>query len=93
MSGPSPLSPEAKKQLAEILPPYGHPQNPLDVTGAAATRPEVWRAGFETLAAESAVGLVGAVTSLPSPGEPQREDTFHAVGAAIRATGAADLCR
>lgn len=82
-----PLSPAAKKQLAEILPSYGHPQNPLDVTGAAATRPDVWRTGFEALAAEAAVGLVGAVTSLPTPGEPQREDTFRAVGAAIRATG------
>ena len=82
-----PLGPQTKEALKEILPPYGHPQNPLDVTGAAATQPEVWRKGFEALAGEPAIGLVGVVTSLPTPGEPQRNDTFQAVGSAIRATG------
>ncbi|WP_368680162.1 acetate--CoA ligase family protein (plasmid) [Rhodococcus opacus] len=82
-----PLSSATKDQLAQVLPAYGHPQNPLDVTGSAATRPEVWRSAFELLAAEPTIGLIGAVTSLPTPGEPQRDDTFHAVGAAIRATG------
>lgn len=73
--------------LAELLPSYGHPQNPLDVTGGALANPEVWRRGIEAVAAEPGIGLVGIVTSLPTPGEPQREATFHAVAQASASTG------
>lgn len=81
------ISSTTAAQLTEVLPPSAHPQNPLDVTGAAATRPEVWEGSYRALAAEPAIGLIGAVTSLPTDGEPQRVDTFRAVGEAIRATG------
>lgn len=81
------LSPETERQLAVLLPPYGHPQNPLDVTGGALADPEVWRRGMTAMAAEPEIGLIGIVTSLPVPGETQRVDTFRAVGEATRATG------
>lgn len=81
------LSAAAIERLAEILPSYGHPQNPLDITGTAATRPDMWREAYETIAAEPAIGLIGAVTSLPTDGEPQRAETFTAIGEAIRSTG------
>lgn len=81
------LSDPTKAALARILPPYGHPQNPLDVTGGALADPEVWRAGIEAMSTESAIGLIGVVTSLPREGEPQRDDTFNAVGQTLRATG------
>ncbi|UZF59024.1 acetate--CoA ligase family protein [Gordonia polyisoprenivorans] len=81
------LSADARGRLATILPAFGHAQNPLDITGAAATRPDIWRDTFETLAAEPDIGLIGAVTSLPTDGEPQRVDTFRAVGEAIRSSG------
>ena len=73
--------------LAELLPPYGHPQNPLDVTGGALANPEVWRRGIEAIAGEPAIGLVGVVTSMPTAGEPERENTFRAVGEASASTG------
>ncbi|GAB25488.1 putative acyl-CoA synthetase [Gordonia polyisoprenivorans NBRC 16320 = JCM 10675] len=82
-----PLSDSTRTRLTAILPSFAHPQNPLDITGAAATRPDMWRGAFEALAAQPEIGLIGAVTSLPTDGEPQRVDTFTAVGAAIRATG------
>jgi acyl-CoA synthetase (NDP forming) len=82
-----PLGPETIEKITAILPAYGHPQNPLDVTGSAATKPEIWRKGFEAMAGESSIGLIGVVTSLPTAGEPQREDTFHAIGSAIAQTG------
>lgn len=81
------ISADTAAALTVVLPPSAHPQNPLDVTGAAATRPEVWRGAFEALAREPEVGLIGAVTSLPTDGEPQRVDTFRAVAEAIEATG------
>ncbi|WP_448256003.1 acetate--CoA ligase family protein [Microbacterium aurum] len=81
------LSEATNRTLTGILPPYGHPQNPLDVTGGALADPEVWRTGMTAMAAEPEIGLIGIVTSLPVPGETQRVDTFRAVGEAMRATG------
>ncbi|GAB93708.1 acetate--CoA ligase family protein [Gordonia rhizosphera] len=74
-------------RLAEVLPAYGHPQNPLDITGTAATRPDMWQDAYAAIAAEPSIGLIGAVTSLPTSGEPQRAETFQAIGDAIRSTG------
>ena len=82
-----PLSPPTAARIARLLPPYGHPQNPCDVTGGALADPEVWRSGIEAMAAEPEIGLIGVVTSLPTAGEPQRDDTFHAVGEALARTG------
>ncbi|RFA11317.1 acyl-CoA synthetase [Subtercola boreus] len=83
------LSASAYSRLAEVLPPYGHPQNPLDVTGGALAKPEVWRRGIEVMADEQEIGFVGIVTSLPTSGEPQRDMTFQVVGEALRETGLA----
>jgi hypothetical protein len=47
----------------------------------------VWRSGIEALAGEPEIGLIGVVTSLPKAGEPQRDDTFHAMGEALAKTG------
>src|ERR1700761_4669479 len=82
-----PLSPPTAARIARLLPPYGHPQNPCDVTGGALAAPDVWRSGVEAMADEPAIGLIGVVTSLPTSGEPQRDDTFHAVGQALAKTG------
>lgn len=82
-----PLSEASCRAIAEILPAYGHPQNPLDVTGGALANPDVWRKGIAAMASEPAIGLVGIVTSLPRAGEPERNTTFHAVGEQLRASG------
>ncbi|TVT17978.1 acetate--CoA ligase family protein [Amycolatopsis acidiphila] len=81
------LSEQTNARLAQILPPYGHPQNPLDVTGGALADPEVWRQGITAMAAEPDIGLIGVVTSLPTAGEEQRDDTFHAVGSTLATVG------
>ncbi|EWT06389.1 pimeloyl-CoA synthetase [Intrasporangium chromatireducens Q5-1] len=81
------LSAKTAKRLEGILPSYAHPQNPLDVTGGALADPNVWRQGIEAFAGEPEVGLIAVVTSLPTPGEPQRDDTFRAVGETCAATG------
>ncbi|WP_448388381.1 acetate--CoA ligase family protein [Microbacterium aurum] len=81
------LSAEVNAGLAELLPSYGHPQNPLDVTGGALSNPEVWRRGIELMAQQEEIGLIGVVTSLPREGEGQRDATFEAVGDALRSTG------
>lgn len=81
------LSDGTKERLAEILPSYGHPQNPLDITGSAATRPDMWRDAVEAMGAEPEIALIGAVTSLPTGGEPQRAETFYALGEASKSSG------
>ncbi|WP_217995820.1 acetate--CoA ligase family protein [Kribbia dieselivorans] len=81
------LSARTSARLEEILPAYAHPQNPLDVTGGALANPDVWRKGIEAFADEPEIGLIGVVTSLPTAGEPQRDDTFRAVGETCAATG------
>lgn len=81
------LSDATTARLSELLPSYAHPQNPLDVTGGALADPEVWRTGISVMAQDERIGLFGVVTSLPTDGEPQREDTFHAVGEALGHAG------
>jgi acyl-CoA synthetase (NDP forming) len=82
-----PLSPASVERLRPVLPPYAHPQNPLDVTGGAVTRPEVFREGILALADEPDVGLVGVITSLPTSGEPQRAMAFGVVADTMREVG------
>lgn len=81
------LSESTTRRLEELLPSYAHPQNPLDVTGGALADPDVWRNGITAMAEEPEIGLFGVVTSLPKEGEPQRADTFRAVGEALARTG------
>jgi acyl-CoA synthetase (NDP forming) len=78
-----PLRADTTAQLGNLLPSYAHPQNPLDVTGGALAEPDVWRTGISIMAQDERIGLFGVVTSLPTDGEPQREDTFHAVGESL----------
>ncbi|GAA2448842.1 acetate--CoA ligase family protein [Actinomadura vinacea] len=66
------LAPATVRRLAEALPPYGHAQNPLDITGAAIMDPELWRASVAAVGADPGVGVVVAVNSLPwRDGAPQ----------------------
>jgi acyl-CoA synthetase (NDP forming) len=81
------LGDATRARLGELLPSYAHPQNPLDVTGGALADPDVWSNGITTMAGETAIGLFGVVTSLPTAGEPQREDTFHAVSRSLGEAG------
>ena len=74
-------------ELAAILPRYAHPQNPLDMTGGTVSDADAWRRAAEIVAAEPDVGLIAVSTSLPTPGQTQRDDLFHALGKAATSTG------
>lgn len=81
------LSEGTVAELAQILPRYAHPQNPLDMTGGTVSDADAWRRAAEIMAAEPGVGLVAVSTSLPTPGQTQRDDLFHALGKAATTTG------
>ena len=75
------LDAAARARIEQFLPPYGHAQNPLDMTGGALADPQAWKEGLRAFSAsQPQMGLLGVVTSLPREGEQQRIDTFRAVG-------------
>lgn len=54
-----------KEQLRRELPEYGHPNNPLDITGAGVIDPGLWTRAIEAIGADPGVGAVAIVHSLP----------------------------
>lgn len=59
------LSASTREALREALPPYGHPNNPLDITGAGVIDPTIWTRTIAAMGNDESVGLVAAVHSLP----------------------------
>ena len=57
-------------RLQALLPPYGHAQNPLDVTGGAVADMAVWRGGVEACAAGPGLGRGGGAAARRSPTRP-----------------------
>lgn len=51
-----------KTTLRDILPSYGTPQNPLDMTGVVIAQPEIFGLGLRTVAEDSQFDLALAVT-------------------------------
>ncbi len=63
------LQPETLAGLREVLPPFATPQNPLDVTGFGAVRPNLFNDAMEVVCRDPGVDVVVAVTTLPeAPG-------------------------
>jgi acyl-CoA synthetase (NDP forming) len=82
------LSPETVSELAEVMPPFGTVQNPLDVTGAAIIDPSLFTRTIEAISRDPSVGVVGIVNSLPwiDDGRPYFGQMFvDAIGAGMRA--------
>jgi acyl-CoA synthetase (NDP forming) len=69
--------------LGQALPAYGHAQNPLDVTGAALADSELWIKAIDAIASDPAIGLIGAVISMPKENEPHRAQAVEAIGAGL----------
>jgi acetate---CoA ligase (ADP-forming) len=74
--------------LAQILPPYGTVQNPLDTTGAAVIDPSIFTRSIEVMSHDPAIGVVGVVHPLPwaDDGKPYFGQKFvDAIGAGMQA--------
>jgi acyl-CoA synthetase (NDP forming) len=53
------------REIAAVMPSYGHVQNPLDVTGAAIIDPDLFRSAVTAVGNDPEVGAVLVVNSLP----------------------------
>jgi len=61
-----PLSEPARRRLAEFLPWFARPENPIDPTGAAIQDPSLYRKCLETLADESHLGVIAVSQDCPA---------------------------
>jgi acetate---CoA ligase (ADP-forming) len=60
------LSAYSADQLKLVMPDFGTPHNPLDVTGAAMLKPELFEAAVDAMANESRFAALLAVVDVPS---------------------------
>jgi acetate---CoA ligase (ADP-forming) len=78
-----PFADETVRRLAELLPSYGTPHNPLDVTGAAVIQPTLFTSLADAVAGDPGVCLVATIFDLPWEEKPT-----HGAAAMCRAIGA-----
>jgi acyl-CoA synthetase (NDP forming) len=78
------LTDETVAELAALLPSYGTPHNPLDVTGAAVIDPGLFTTTAAAVGRDPGVGIVGTIFDLPSVEPPGG----HGGGAMCRAIAA-----
>jgi acyl-CoA synthetase (NDP forming) len=63
------LAPETAAAIAEEFAAFGTVQNPLDVTGAATIRTELFTHAIERMSADPAIGAIAVVGPLPGPND------------------------
>jgi acyl-CoA synthetase (NDP forming) len=63
------LAPETTAAIAEQFAAFGTVQNPLDVTGAATVRTELFTHAIEAMSTDPQVGVVAVVGPLPGPND------------------------
>jgi acyl-CoA synthetase (NDP forming) len=66
------LAETTQARLAEFLPTYVTPRNPLDITGAASESPQLFADALAALADDPAVAVLAAVYVLPTEGRAAR---------------------
>ncbi len=81
------LPPETKRRLAEVLPAFGTPQNPLDTTGAIVDRPDLLGACIDAVVAG------GGYDALLVNSDPPREPGPNAAASERRVTGLGEALR
>jgi acetate---CoA ligase (ADP-forming) len=89
------LAPATRDALARVIPGFGTVQNPLDITGGAVTDPAIFTRAVEIVAADPAVGVVAAVSSLPwQPGAGgwEGQSLAAAIGAGARRAAVPVVC-
>jgi len=67
------FSAKTSAKLAELLPEFSEPRNPLDVTGQAIFDNEIYRGAIDALAADPEVGMI-AIDVAPSRERPDDSD-------------------
>lgn len=83
-----PLQAETLTALREVLPPFATPQNPLDVTGFGAVRPNLFNDALAVVCRDPGADIVVAVTTLPdAPGpDPSAQERRLAATAELGRT-------
>lgn len=61
----APLSAATRERLKAILPAYGTPNNPLDITGAAMADQTIYPRSIEALGTDPDIGLILCIQDLP----------------------------
>ncbi len=80
------LSERTREALREVMPAFGTPHNPLDITGAAILDPALFARSIQVLDQDPDIGLVACLYDLPT--EPQHgysQQVIQQVGEAFAA--------
>jgi acetate---CoA ligase (ADP-forming) len=83
-----PLPDATARALAEILPSYGTPHNPLDITGAAVLEPELFNKALKIMGHEPAFSAL--VCLFEVPGTEAQATEFHMASLRNISTGLRD---
>ncbi|WP_449467839.1 acetate--CoA ligase family protein [Stenotrophomonas humi] len=80
------LSPPTCDALKQLMPDFGTPHNPLDVTGAAILEPSLFATSIRALASDPGVDLVACLHDMPTaPLQNYSEQVITEVGAGFAA--------
>lgn len=79
------FAPDTLARLKALLPPFASPQNPLDTTGIAFARPDVYRAVLETVAADRSVAMIVAAQDTPAGLDDDGAAEYHGIADAFAA--------
>ncbi|WP_083490608.1 acetate--CoA ligase family protein [Stenotrophomonas humi] len=83
------LSQPTRDALKQLLPDFGTPHNPLDVTGAAMLEPSLFASSIGVLASDPGVDLVACLYDMPgAPLQKYSEQVIAAVGTGFAAIDA-----
>ncbi|WP_269792283.1 acetate--CoA ligase family protein [Stenotrophomonas sp. Iso1] len=82
------LSPPTCDALKQVMPDFGTPHNPLDLTGAAILEPSLFATGIRALASDPGVDLVACLFDMPTgPLQGYSEQVITEVGVGFSAIG------
>ena len=84
-----PLAPRTQDALRQVLPAFGTPNNPLDVTGGAMLDASIFARSLPAFGADPAIGLVACFMDVPDTAEEiagYRGGIVRQIGAGFRAS-------
>jgi acyl-CoA synthetase (NDP forming) len=80
------LSVRSREALGDVLPSFGTPHNPLDLTGAAILDPALFARSIEVLDQDPEIGLIACLYDLPTePRHGYSQQVIQQVGQAFSA--------
>jgi acetate---CoA ligase (ADP-forming) len=81
------FSPEIRRRVAELLPDFGTPQNPLDTTGVIVDQPDLLGACIDAVAGEGGYDALLINSDLPRDAGPNPQVTERRVAGLAEALG------